>query len=133
MKRSTKIELIVCLLILGIPAAVCLVSGYRWSRINNPKGKFTNVTEYLSVGRQPSRIGRIEKDGETFFIAYSPMDSWLALPSGPAAYVFDKDGRMIDWSRDTGEDPDFGRKWLHSKQAEITIDEFGKLASQPSR
>ncbi len=33
------------------------------------------------------------------------------LPSGPAAYVFDRTGRMVDWTPDSGDDDEFQAKW----------------------
>lgn len=31
--------------------------------------------------------------------------------SAPSAYIFDRTGRLIDWSRDIGDDPDFDERW----------------------
>ena len=35
-----------------------------------------------------------------------------ALLSDPPANVFDSEGKLVDWSLDTGEDPAFHRKWI---------------------
>src|SRR5262245_38358579 len=32
--------------------------------------------------------------------------------SGPAVYVFDRSGRLVDWSGDMGDDSRFQQKWL---------------------
>lgn len=130
MKKSSKIEWLIVSLVLASPACGWWLSETRWSRINYPDGKFTNVSEYLANGRQPGRVTKVKKDGDTFFIAHCPMDTWLALPSGPAAYVFDKTGRMIEWSSDTGEDPEFQRKWLLS-QEHASIEELKQIESRP--
>ena len=37
------------------------------------------------------------------------------IPSGPAAYVFDKSGRLLDWTVDSGDDHDFQQKWQPSE------------------
>jgi len=111
MKRNTKIEILVVLLIVVLPACGWLLSEMRWSSINTPNGRFANVREYIEHGRQPSRVVKVEKEGKTFFIAHSPMDTWLAVPSGPAAYVFNEAGQMLEWSRDMGDDPSFQKKW----------------------
>jgi len=123
MKRKTKIRIASYALILAIPAA-WLVSEFRWSRINNPQGKFDSVASYLSSNRQPSRVKRIEREGTNYFIAYSPMDTWLAVPSGPAAYVFRPDGKMIDSSWDTGDDPAFGKRWPYTNRVDATVEEM---------
>lgn len=31
--------------------------------------------------------------------------------SGPSAYIFDRSGRLADWSNDIGDDPAFDRTW----------------------
>jgi hypothetical protein len=33
------------------------------------------------------------------------------LPSGPSGYVFDRSGRLVDWSRDIGDDSRFDDHW----------------------
>lgn len=38
------------------------------------------------------------------------------LPSGPAAYVFDKSGHLTDWSSDVGDDSRFQQKWWKWKE-----------------
>lgn len=112
---------------LTIAALTCLagwlVSEVRWSRINNPSGKFSTVDEYLAQARQPSSVGKANKGGATYYVAYSPMDSWLAVPSGPAAYVFDETGQLVDWTSDTGDDATFRATWPLPHQ-KLSIDEL---------
>lgn len=110
MKKIIKTKLIPAILILVLPCA-WLLSEIRWSRINNPSGRFDNLQEYLEHGRYSERVIRVEKNGNAFFITHSPMDTWLAAPSGPAAYVFDENGRLVDWSNDMGDDPSFRKRW----------------------
>ncbi len=130
MKRSRKILMLALVLICALPACAWFISESRWRRINNPEGKFSTVSEYLSGTRQPSRVQRIEKDGQNFFIAYGPMDTWLAFPSGPAAYVFGPDRTMVDWSWDTGDDSDFEKQWPRSLRVDATIEEMEKETFQ---
>lgn len=130
-KRSRKIEVFVVVLLVGLPLCSWLLSEIRWSRLNSPDGKFTNVREYLARSRKPSRVSKVEKQGETFFIAYSPMDTWLAMPSGPAGYVFDKSGQMVDWSGDTGDDSSFNKKWP-LPQVESSLEELRRVGYQQS-
>jgi len=38
--------------------------------------------------------------------------AWAGLlPSGSSAYVFDRTGRLVDWSPDVGDDDAFDKKW----------------------
>lgn len=128
MRRITKSNILVAVCLV-VPACGWIASEIRWVRINDPQGKFSNVTEFIAHGRQPSRVTKVEKHGKTFLIAFSPMDTWFALPSGPAAYVFDESGRMIRWSRDTGDDSRFQKQWpLPHKQS--TLEELKQLDFQ---
>ena len=130
MKRSRKIEITVAVLIVVLPACCWLISEIRWAHINNPEGKFTNVAEYITHGRQPSRVTKVQKQDKTFFIAFGPLDIWLALPSGPAAYVFDESGRMIQWSEDPGDDSEFQKLWPHQQQKSSSIEELKQIGFQ---
>jgi hypothetical protein len=129
--RISRNELIVCLLLIGIPGIVWVGSEFRWARINSPQGKFTSVSEYLANGRLPSRVTTITTNGSTFFIAYSPMDYWLAVPSGAAAYVFDGSGRMVTWSQDTGDDSRFRRAWPFQQQQKASIEDLKRIGFRP--
>ena len=126
MKRSTKIEILVVWFVIMVPMCGWIISEIRWARINNPEGKFSNVADYIVHGRQPSRVTKVEKQLKTFFIAFCPMDTWLAVPSGPAAYVFDETGKMIQWSRDTGDDARFQKQWPvpHEKSSIEELKQF---------
>jgi hypothetical protein len=126
-------ELIVCLLLVGIPVIAWLGSEVRWARINDPRGKFASASEYLASGRLPSRVTTINSNGSTFVIAYSPMDYGLAVPSGAAAYVFGESGRMVAWSGDTGDDGGFQRDWPLGQQEEASIEDLKRIGFQQER
>ena len=129
MKRSNKVEILIVVFVLVVPVGGWLLSEIRWARINNPDGKFTTVHDYLAQRRRPARVTKAQKGGNTFFIAYSPMDTWLAVPSGPAAYVFDETGHMVEWSRDTGHDWGFQQKWP-LPQSESSVEELKRVGFQ---
>ena len=140
--RISRKELMVCLLLVGIPGIAWLGSEMRWARTNSPQGKFTSAREYLAAGRLPSRVTKLATNGSAFYIAYSPVDSKLAVPSGPAAYVFDESGRMVTWSRDTGDDTRFQRDWPLRQQEKASIEDLKRIGfpkdgaangSQPKR
>jgi len=116
MRKITKAEIVVVLLVFSIPAIAWITSEIRWARMNNPAGRFGSVEEYVQHGRLPERVTKTMKEGRSYFIAFSPMNHGLAVPSGPAAYVFDSNGQLVDWSPDTGDDPDFIKRWPHDKQ-----------------
>jgi hypothetical protein len=47
-------------------------------------------------------------DGTPHLMATGALRLWA---SGPSAYIFDRSGRMVDWSSDIGDDPAFDRRW----------------------
>lgn len=106
-----------------------LGSEFRWARINCPLGKFSNVEGYLASGRPPSRVTKVVVDEGEFFIAYSPLDFRMALPSGPAAYVFDRSGRMVEWTPDTGDDGSFQQDWQMHREKKVAISELRELGT----
>lgn len=116
---------IVILLAMGYMAAEI-----RWARINSPAGKFTTLAGYLAQGRLPSRVEICSIRGADFWIAYAPMDYGLALPSGPAANVFDDQGRLVDWSADTGDDSRFGYDWPSKAMTPGSIEDLRRLAAR---
>jgi hypothetical protein len=130
LSRKTLIELAICVGLFGAAGIAWLSSEIRWARINSPVGKFTSAPEYLAAERLPSRITKLTTNGSTFFIAYSPMDYRLAVPSGPAAYVFDESGHLVAWSRDTGDDGRFQRSWPLRQQAKASIEDLKRLGFQ---
>jgi hypothetical protein len=128
--RKRLIEVTVLAALAGAAGIVWLSSEARWARLNNPLGKFDSSSEYLAAGRLPSRVATMTKGGSNYFIAFSPTDSRLALPSGPAAYVFDSSGRLVSWSRDSGDDGEFQRDWPLVQQQRASIDDLRKLGIQ---
>ncbi len=106
-----------------IAAEIC------WTRINSPVGRFTTVAGYLAQGRMPSRVELCSIRGGDFWVAYAPMNYGLALPSGPAAYVFDDQGRLVDWSADTGDDSRFTFNWPSKAMTPGSIEDLNRLAA----
>lgn len=125
--RLARMKLISCLLLAGIPAVAWIGSEVRWANVNSPRDKFSSVTEYLASGRLPSRVTALTTNGSTYLVAYSPMDCWLAVPSGPAAYVFDESGDMVVWSRDTVDDGSFQAAWPLRQQVEASVEDLKRL------
>lgn len=48
---------------------------------------------------------------ETYKIGEGPLLLWT-MPSGPPMYIFNKEGILIDYTIDSGDDPEFKDKWL---------------------
>lgn len=84
----------------------------------NASGKYEikpGVTDLASFERLLNSDGdfeytRLERDGEWFLEASAYPPSW-ALPSGPTCYVFDAEGKLVGWVRDSGDSPQWQQKW----------------------
>ena len=84
-----------------------------WQRHRiEPRGIET-LRDY-AAWRSASKVFAVEqKDGRAYAIAYGPIAiGAIFLGSGPAVYVFDDQGRFVEWSPDSGDDSTFQSKWL---------------------
>ena len=100
-------------LVLGLAAAIglyalktCYVSPLE------PPPSVVTFDDYLAWRSDATEFVRITKRGREFIQAKGPESGVLA--SGPSGYVFDSAGRMVDWSFDTGDDPEFVGRWYSS-------------------
>ncbi len=125
---STRKELIFCLLIFGLAGSAWLASEIRWGTINNPVGKFETASGYLAVGRLPSRVTTLVTNDRTFYIGRAPMDTWLAIPSGSPAYVFDDSGKLVRWYLNSSDTRKFESDWPLQHQREATLEDLRKLS-----
>ena len=82
--------------------------------------------EYLSSGRPPRDVVSLEANEGEYWIAYGALDTWMATPSGSAAYVFDSEGILRDWTPDVGDDSGFQIRWT-GKARKSSIEELKSL------
>ena len=87
----------------------------------------TTYHDYRESLPTPKAVGKLSKDGGDYYIFYGPIKAPLALPSGPPAYVFDMNGKLVDWAKDPGENPRFSSAWAGFKRETVEIDSFEKL------
>mgnify|MGYP001552173015 CR=1 FL=1 len=99
------------LIIFAVLIGGCLTSEYVSHRRVDPAGRVTNLTAYLAWRPSAEHFAQVDIHGKPHVIAYGPMSSWVLLSSGPSACVFDDTGRLVDWSADIGDDPQFDEKW----------------------
>lgn len=93
---------------------VLLVGGYTaidavlYRRVV-PGDRVTTLHEFLEWQPAADDFVAVNANGERHVIAYGHAGG--LLPSGPAAYVFDPAGNLVDWSPDIGDDSKFDDKW----------------------
>jgi hypothetical protein len=71
-------------------------------------------------------VQRLTKnDGATtYYLAHGPIRAPLALPSGPPVYVFDQAGKLIDYTKDSGDDPRFAKAWKSGPESGERLEEI---------
>jgi hypothetical protein len=74
-----------------------------------PPSGLQTLDGYLSWRPNSDRFLIHSIGGKEFLEALGPGGG--VLPSGPAGYVFDRSGRMVDWTHDSGDDSGFQQKW----------------------
>lgn len=55
--------------------------------------------------------GMVSRAGREYSVFESAPSPWYVLSSGPAVYIQDESGHVVDWTADIGDDPDFRAKW----------------------
>ena len=74
-------------------------------RARPPEGLATLEEFRRWKGAAVIRQGTFESAGKTYAVIMGPAGR--SLPSGPAAYLFDDQGRFVDWSSDMGDAPSY--------------------------
>jgi hypothetical protein len=94
--------------------AALLVSGviaveYAMSIRVVPPADVKTLEAFLHWQPSARQFAVVEVQGGEHLIAYGQKSGML--PSGPSAYVFDRSGTLVDWSRDVGDNWRFAERW----------------------
>jgi hypothetical protein len=127
MKKANLISALVILLVL---ATVICPMVYH-SKISSAEG-LANYSEYRRNLPEPRTVRLLRKDNLEFVACYGPITT-LALVSGPPLYVFDRSGKLVDWSRDIGDDGVYDDKWRPFEGETISFKEADALLGQKIR
>ena len=112
---SCLIWFLALLLIGGAGVGLLIRAMDIYGRHIAPPRKDIDLDTFLSEGPAPFRIERFLKEGQTNTVVTGKVPdtwaSWIILPSGPPAYIFDESGKLIGFVSDTGENA-WLRTWL---------------------
>jgi len=88
------------------------VSCVSWGRQIRPPASLSlwNVESHIAVREYRTIKTSLSSGGEIFFAAIGPRPGSI-LSSGPPVYVFDGDGKLLDWTPDFGDDSQFRNNW----------------------
>jgi hypothetical protein len=87
------------------------VVNHAYQRLDPERQGVKNYDDFIERMPAPEGFVVVPFDGQDFLRVEGPTQSFFALPSGSSGYVFDKNGQLVDWTSDVGDDPRFARKW----------------------
>jgi hypothetical protein len=71
---------------------------------------------------------------EEHIVATVEVPFWhlvINTPSSMPGYVFDRNGKLVDWSPDPGDDSNFQNRWLKANRHAISIDQvMGRMQAR---
>ena len=85
------------------------------------------VDKYTDISKARTRVSAERR----YLIIYRmPVHTnLLTLPSGPAAYVFDEGGLLVDWSPDIEHEHEFLARWGGPwEEGELAMEELQRIA-----
>ncbi len=100
--------LLVLLFILVLPCAGWAFLAKRQFRRLHLSG--FSLAHHLETMPTPMRFGVIEHEGSNYLRIEGPS-AYLTAPPGPPMYVFDKSGKLVDWTSDAVDDHSFLGRW----------------------
>lgn len=123
MKYSTRsVVMVVVVLVLGV-TVYCIVNGVRIGRYY-PRIAPTEREDINALSRRVylARILECTHNGLTYYLAEGEVPPDYVLASGPPVYVFDSRGKLVEWIRDSGDEPSSMSKWNASPSKEISLE-----------
>ncbi len=67
-----------------------------------PQG-VTHITVFAQQMKPPRRLARTQFESAEVIVWEGQLKPFPSVPSGPACYVFDRRGNLLEWSSETGE------------------------------
>lgn len=108
-KTITQILVLVFLLV-GLSAGYIALCMHEISK-TVPPVDLENIVQFRSkVDDGTMTYWDFERDGKTYIEARTTLPDWT-LPSGSVCYVFDDQGKFVDWISDNGESSAWNNKW----------------------
>jgi hypothetical protein len=106
-------EIILVVGILGLVGDLLLpplIGRYYIAHRFTPHEKTATIQQLEKDFGVKLEVRHVTTKGRDYILATAPLMRW-ATPSGPPMYVFDSEGRLLDYTLDSGDDPRFMEKW----------------------
>ena len=109
--RNTKALFIVAL-VLAVVLAAWHVVELGYGRAISPDGIQT-IGDYFDRFGEPRSVRMVRSKGRSYYeltqAKNAPID--FLIPTPPAAYVFDEEGKFVTWCKAPGDDPNHRKEW----------------------
>lgn len=120
LKWLKRPSVVVVLVVVGSFAAVIADDVRALAEAEPPPGVST-LAEVLEWQPGPHSAWIHTADAVEHLVMLGPRRGLTA--SGPSAYVFDRTGRLIDWTADAGDAPAFQARWWGGERTVVELDE----------
>ena len=113
-------------LALSVPVVVVVlyVGSLAYNHIRVvPRGVETVQDFYRRYGNPP-RVDALYADGRTYYRITGEIPAPLSFPKGNPMYVFDDTGRIVDWTGESGGDPNFLQRWVAPRATQVGVSYF---------
>ena len=88
---------------------------WKYAAVNKRHADLKTLSAFIENGVEHDKLYTFSQNGETYLFWAKPLTSRsrgiMCIPSGPACYIFDSSGDMVDYSLDIGDNPRFQDKW----------------------
>jgi hypothetical protein len=90
-----------------------------------------SLADHLARRPPATRREIVTSKGEEFLILTGESSMLPRFPSGDPVYVFDRQGKLVDWTSDNGDSPKFFERWAGlTSRRDATRDEVAAWAEQ---
>ena len=122
MRKSARRVLVRGAVAVAVVAA-WLVWEARSAEAPRPPG--TGLSDLLSVLPESATAEVFTHRRQEYLAVSGPYRMLPRLPSGPPVYVYDRAGRLADWTADSGDDEAFQARWFGAiDRRAISLDEL---------
>lgn len=125
-RRKRGRSFIISLLAANLGLFVYWISSeYYYAVSISPEGMST-ASDYFKRFGDPTHVQIVNFEGKQFYdvTGNGPPLHVLALPSSRPSYIFDENGRLVDWCRDPGDFPAHHNRWERSSTGRLSVAEF---------
>lgn len=131
-RRSHRTETVVLAAVLALLLGYTLEVRRERNQLAPPRG-IERLSEFAKIAPPPRWLGLVRHDGNDYVSWYGEHSGPFDVPSGPSCYLFDNNGKLIDWQPETGDGgPVESFLQSSSRAGEISLEDALKLTQDSS-